>query len=419
MNQPTDTTKYKLTDLVDISALGEILDNLYVAAHIPSAIIDMEGNFLTGAGWQRICLDFHRDNSETEKLCKQSDIHIWDEIGAGKPYVIYDCPLGLVDSCCPVIIEGQHLANVFTGQMLHAPLDDEMIERFRIQARQYGFDEDDYLEALAEVPVFSPEKHKAILDLLSQLAGQIAQMGLNNLRIQEQKNSIQESEELYRSLFQTNRSIMLIINPETGDIVDANPAACAFYGYSREEITCIKIFNINVLADDQVQEDLKIAGEERRQHFYFQHRLATGEIRDVEIYTGPIKRHGRQFLYSIIHDITDRKKAENAIRQSEEQWDRTFNSFADIVTLQDIDFRLVKVNQAVCDILGTSREDIVGRCCYELFHGAEKPCPDCPLLETKETFEPYSREMHHEKLGKIYLVSAAPVFDEQGRMRQQ
>ncbi len=416
MNQPTGTPQYKLTDLVDISTLGEILDNLYTAAHIPSAIIDMEGNFLTGAGWQRICLDFHRKNTETEKLCKQSDTHIWDEISTGKPYVIYECPLGLVDSCCPVIIEGRHLANVFTGQMLHSPLTDEVIDQFRLQARQYGFVENEYLEALSEVPVFSPKRHKALLDLLSQLAGQIAQMGLNNLRIQEQKQRLQESEELYRSLFQTNRSTMLIVNPATGDIVDANPAACVFYGYSREEITGKKIFDINMLTKDQIQKNLQKAREEQRQHFYFRHRLADGEIRDVEVYAGPITRHGEELLYSIIHDITDRKRAENAIRKSEEQWDRTFNSFADIVTLQDVDFRLVKVNQAVCEHLDAPRKEILGRYCYELFHGVEKPCLDCPLLDTQESLEPCSREMRHEKMGKTFLVSAAPVFDEQGKL---
>lgn len=411
-----DTSRYSLTDLVDIPTLGGILDNLYLAAHIPSAIIDTEGNFLTGAGWQRICLNFHRKNPETEKLCIQSDIHIWEEIGAGKPYVIYECPLGLVDSCCPIIIEGRHLANVFTGQMLHAPIDDEMTARFRIQARQYGFDENEYLEALSEVPVFSPDRHKAVLDFLSRIAGQIALMGLNTLRIQKQKKELQESEELYRSLFQSNRSTMLILDPVTGRIVDANPAACVFYGYCKEEITAKKITDINMMPDDQVQEDLKTAWAKRCRHFYFQHRLATGEIRDVEVYTGPIKRHGKELLYSIIHDITDRVRAENSIRRSEEQWDRTFNSFADIVTLQDVNFRLVKVNQSVCDRLGVARQDILGRYCYELFHGSEEPCPGCPLLETQETFEPFSREMRHEKLEKIFLVSAAPVFDDQGQL---
>ncbi|MCF6188806.1 MAG: response regulator, partial [Desulfobulbaceae bacterium] len=176
------------------------------------------------------------------------------------------------------------------------------------------------------------------------------------------------------------------------------------------------IFDINMLTKDQIQKDLQRAWQKQHQHFYFRHRLADGEIRDVEVYAGPITRHGEELLYSIIHDITDRKRAENAIRKSEEQWDRTFNSFADIVTLQDIDFRLVKVNQAVCDYLNVSRKEIVGRYCYELFHGAGEPCHDCPLLETKETFEPYSREMRHEKLEKTFLVSAAPVFDEQGKL---
>ncbi len=190
-----DDIKYKFEDLVDIPSLGNILYNLYKTACIPSAIIDMEGKVLTGAGWQRLCLDFHRKNPESEKICIKSDTHISSEIIAGKPYVIYECPHGLVDSCCPVIIDGHHVANVFTGQMLHTPLDTKGLSRFRKQAQLYGFDETDYLDALSEVPIFPIEKHTTILELLSQLAEQIAKMGLLNLRTLEQKEIIQESEE--------------------------------------------------------------------------------------------------------------------------------------------------------------------------------------------------------------------------------
>lgn len=154
---------------------------------------------------------------------------------------------------------------------------------------------------------------------------------------------------------------MLIIDPVNGDIVDANPAACAFYGYSLEEVIGKKIFDINILTEGQIQEEMQKARQEERQHFFFRHQLASGKIRDVEVYTGTITRHGRLLLYSIIHDITDRVRAENAIRKSEAQWDRTFNSFADIVTMQDVDFRLVKVNQAVCDHFEVSRREILGR----------------------------------------------------------
>ena len=115
-------------------------------------------------------------------------------------------------------------------------------------------------------------------------------------------------------------------------------------------------------------------------------------------------------------EIVERKQTEEALRKSEEQWNRTFNSFTDIVILQDTDLRIVKANQAACTTLDLSDDEIIGHHCYELLYGSEEPCRDCPLLQTKKTSKPYIREMYHEKPGKTFLVSATPVFDEQGEL---
>ena len=218
---------YKFADLVDIPALEKILSDLYDAAGIPSAIIDLEGNFLTGAGWQRICLDFHRKNPEAEKACIKSDTYIRNELQAGEPYAIYECPHGLVDSCCPVFVDGHHLANVFTGQMLHTPLNDEIRDRFRRQARKFGFNDDEYLQALSEVPVLPLEKHKSILGFLSNFAGQIAQMGLTNLRTLEKAKIIQESEEKLRALIETTDTGYVVINQQGDDVIVQQAIATA------------------------------------------------------------------------------------------------------------------------------------------------------------------------------------------------
>lgn len=124
------------------------------------------------------------------------------------------------------------------------------------------------------------------------------------------EKDLRESEEQYRSLFKNNHSIMLLIDPETANIVDANPAAVSFYGWSYETLTRKKIFNINTLTEEQVFDEIEKAKMEQRKQFYFRHCLASGEIRDVEVYSGPIKVHGKELLYSIVYDITARKKAE-------------------------------------------------------------------------------------------------------------
>jgi PAS domain S-box-containing protein len=126
----------------------------------------------------------------------------------------------------------------------------------------------------------------------------------------EMEERLRESEERYRNLFQNNHAIQLVIDPDSGNIVDANPAACRYYGYDMGSFSALKITDINTLSDDHVYEDLARAGAEEGDHFYFSHRLANGEIRPVEVYSGPITLMGKRLLYSIVHDISDRKRAE-------------------------------------------------------------------------------------------------------------
>jgi PAS domain S-box-containing protein len=132
----------------------------------------------------------------------------------------------------------------------------------------------------------------------------------------QSEQALRESEERYRSLFQNNHAVMLLLDPDTGGIVDANPAACAYYGYDLETIRTLNISQINPLTPEQLLEEMTRAKAMQRNHFLFQHRLADGSVHPVEVFSGPIELHGRQLLYSIVHDITERKRAEEALRES-------------------------------------------------------------------------------------------------------
>ena len=125
------------------------------------------------------------------------------------------------------------------------------------------------------------------------------------------ENRIQESEERYRNLFTNCYAPMLLIDPESGQIMDANGAACSYYGHDRTRLIGMLITEINLDLPDQIFEEMARAKAERRNHFYFWHRLASGEIRPVEVYSGPITLNGSNYLYSIIHDISERRKAED------------------------------------------------------------------------------------------------------------
>lgn len=167
---------------------------------------------------------------------------------------------------------------------------------------------------------------------------------------------LRESEERYRSLFKNNHSVMLLIDPDSADIVDANPAAVSFYGWSFEALTGKKITDINTLSDEQVFQAMGKAKTEQRRVFYFQHLLANGEIRDVEVFSGPIKVFDKELIYSIIHDISKRKRAEKMLLESEEKYRHLYklmrlmtDNMPDMIWAKDMDGRYMFVNQAMCD----------------------------------------------------------------------
>lgn len=129
--------------------------------------------------------------------------------------------------------------------------------------------------------------------------------------VEERKQAQQallESEERYRSLFQANDSVMLLFDPDTFNIMDANPAACKYYGYTLQELTNMKITGINQLTESEAAEETQRAKDEQREYSLAVHQLANGEQRHVEVYSGPITLKGNQLFYSIIHDVTERVK---------------------------------------------------------------------------------------------------------------
>ncbi len=175
-----------------------------------------------------------------------------------------------------------------------------------------------------------------------------------------------ESEERYRSMFKNSHAVMLLIDPSSGAIVDANPAACLFYGYEYGKLLSLKITDINRLSHEQVRAEMERARKEERAYFSFPHRLSNGQTRDVEVYSGPVSFAGKQMLYSIIHDTTERKRAEEALRDSEERFRALVESTCDLVWEVDRDGKYTYVSPKVNDILGYEPEEVLGRTLFDL-----------------------------------------------------
>ncbi|MEO6777458.1 MAG: ATP-binding protein [Kofleriaceae bacterium] len=128
---------------------------------------------------------------------------------------------------------------------------------------------------------------------------------------------LRERADFYRAMFEVNTAIKLLIDPTDGRIVDANPAAAAFYGWSLDELRGMTIDQINMLTHEALHLELERARSLRSPAFHFRHRTASGAVRDVDVYSGPIELRGRALLLSIIHDVTDRNQLEEQLRRTQ------------------------------------------------------------------------------------------------------
>ena len=131
------------------------------------------------------------------------------------------------------------------------------------------------------------------------------------------EQAVQEHNQQYRDLFESCLLPILLIDPRTGAIVEANSAACGFYGYTHEKLTRLEITDIGILNKQAVLDAMHRALTKGRNTFNFRHRLSNGEIRDVEMFSGPIIFEQQSLLCSFVLDITERKVLEEERLQRE------------------------------------------------------------------------------------------------------
>ena len=132
------------------------------------------------------------------------------------------------------------------------------------------------------------------------------------LDITEQKAVWEEKERLLaqmKAMYNEHKAVILLLEPVTGKIIDANPSALAFYGYSREELLNMRIDEINMLPKEEIAAKLMEILKNEQEHFTFPHKLKNGQIRNVDVYSSPIHFNDRTILFSIIFDATKREEA--------------------------------------------------------------------------------------------------------------
>ena len=318
--------EFKLADLIDIPLFQTLQDKLNEIYSFPSAIIDTDGNILTATAWQDICTKFHRIHPESEEECKISDNYISNHLAEAKPAVTYRCPHGLVDNATPIIIDGQHLGNFFTGQFF---LEKPDILFFKSQAQKYGFDEESYLDAVSRVPVWSEKQLAKYLSVIKTFTEILAGIGLKNLEEQRARKTILQtretlidSEEKFRTLFE-NSPVGISITNIDGSLT-TNQAFSDIVGFSVEELN-IKTWAEITHPDDRAisEQGVKIltGGHQNKLRFEKRYIHKNGQVIwvDLSMYLQKDLHGNPKYYISVINDITQRKKAEEEVQHNAER----------------------------------------------------------------------------------------------------
>ena len=352
-----------ILDYIDFKKVNNLLEGFNKSTGFVTAILDLEGNVLSKSGWRPICTEFHRMNPESSKMCTISDTVLAGKLASGEKYHFYRCLNGLVDVAVPVIINGEHIANLFSGQLFFEKPD---VAYFRDQAARYGFDEKEYLEALENVPVVSTEKVVAVMDFLMNMTNLISETTFHKHEQIELNKAIRESERRYTSIL-SNIELISITLDNNGLITFCNDYFLRLTGYKRDEVMGGDWFELFIPKPDrEVQKATfnELINNNNNTSWHRENEIITktGGHRLIR-WNNTIYRSGSGEVTgtaSIGEDITELKQVENALIREEEKYRYMFVNNPQPMWIYDIEnLTFLEINESAVNHYGYSRDQFL------------------------------------------------------------
>ncbi|BDQ38890.1 hypothetical protein SYK_32500 [Pseudodesulfovibrio nedwellii] len=169
----------------------------------------------------------------------------------------------------------------------------------------------------------------------------------------EARKALKERDELHRAFFEDNKAVMLLHDPLDSNIQFVNPAACQYYGYSNEELTSMSIRDLDCMSDKEMFNELQKATTERRNYFKHCHTLKDGTKRHVEVFTGPVSLANRQLHYSIVLDVTEKRRLEAKLERmaTRDQLTGAYNRHAFFQIARDEIVRTQRFNRSMAVLM--------------------------------------------------------------------
>lgn len=235
--------------------------------------------------------------------------------------------------------------------------------------------------------------------------------------VERRTHDLLESEQRFRQMFEKHASPMLLIEPSTGEIIDANQAAADFYGYKIEQLSHMNLSQINILSEQELAKERTLAALQQRNYFVFTHKLANGKLRYVDVHSSPVQINGKTRLFSIIHDSTSRIQFEERLKLH----DTALNYAANAIAITDHQGVIIWANKAYSHLTGYSGDEVKGKLFY---HPDDVSEQDKALYEQIQQVVREGQVWHGvlqqtHKNGDLYYeeVTITPVKDQQHQIR--
>ena len=359
---------FTIWDLVDIDDLKPLFDGFSATTGFSAGLVDQSSNeVLISSGWGNLCRNFHRAHPESALACQDSNQLLSNNLQTAGEVRIGQCRHGLMDGCTPIIVEGRHLANIFSGQVFFAPPDPK---RFRRQAKLYNYDQEAYLQALAETPVISEEKYIASLRFLALLATTVTKIGLANRHSQTQQRKIENQKALLSCLINSIPDLIYYKDRE-GGYLGCNKAFADFAGKPEEEIVGKNDFDLfdEETACSYREQDraMLVSGQANRNQKWGLY--PDGKKVRLEAVKAPyIGPTGQMLgLVGVNRDITRLKQAEDQLAEERELLLVTLRSLGEGVIATDNNGTVVLVNEVAEQLTGWRQQEATGRTIAEVF----------------------------------------------------
>lgn len=229
------------------------------------------------------------------------------------------------------------------------------------------------------------------------------------------EDALKKSEEKFRNLFFNHAAVKLIIDPDTGKIIEANEAAASFYGWKIDILQNMNIIQLNALEPKETNNEMQNAIHQKKNYFEFKHRKADNTLVDVEIFSSMIKIGDKEYLHSIVHDISEKKTVEERLKLL----NRAVESSSLAIQITDADGNVIYTNPFFTTISGYSFEEIFGKNLRLLKSGNQSNSFYKELWDTILSGKDWNGEIQNKrKNGELYWVrsSISPIINKDGKI---